>query len=98
MSARRSIEGRIFAALQEEGPLLREELAQRATLTADIKRALRIMRDLVETEDLVEQHDGRLALPPKDADRDRYLSLMRKMMERRRQREASYPMQGDDDD
>ena len=64
MSSRGAMEGRIFAALREDGPMPRENAAQRATLDGDVKRALRIIKDLIEEERLVALSDGRLDFPP----------------------------------
>ncbi len=82
MSARRAMEGRIFAALDEGGPLPCEELARRATLEGDVKRALRIIRDLVEEGRLVVLPDGRLDLPP-DRPRSALLAMVRHNRQRR---------------
>lgn len=67
MSARKAMQERIFRSLWEEGPLPRLPVAERATKDGDIPRALRIVRDLIEADELDVLEDGLITLSPKGA-------------------------------
>lgn len=72
------MEGRIFAALREDGPLPREVVAERATLDGDTARAARIVRDLIEAERLVPLSGDRVDVAPPRTARERMIDLIQK--------------------
>lgn len=97
-SARAVMAERIYSALEAGGPLERDALSERATITGDLAKARRLIRDLEEAEKLVGVGGHRVDLHPdvREERRAASLSPMQQLVERNKRQRGREEVHSDE--